>query len=148
MAQPHLSETWEQPWPVEKWRADSQARLDSGYSRPLIFSIDGVEVGYAEVYRAAQDEVACVYEAEPADLGIHIATGDLAFVGRGRASGFLGALTAALLEADPAVHRVIADPDVRNARMHAALRKHGYTHRGDVDVRPGRRIALYIVERP
>ncbi|GAA4396409.1 GNAT family N-acetyltransferase [Tsukamurella soli] len=147
MSRPHLLETWEQGWSVERWRDDAAARLAGDYSRPLIFGIDGVEVGYAEIYRVARDEVGKVYDVHPYDLGLHIATGEPDYVGRGRASAFIGALTDGLLAADPAAQRVVADPDVRNARMHGALRRNGFVNRGDVDVRPGRRIALFVAER-
>jgi RimJ/RimL family protein N-acetyltransferase len=140
-------ETWEQEWSEAKWRADSTHRLAGDYSRPLIVSLDGTEIGYVELYRPARDEIARLYPVDPYDMGIHIATADPALTGRGVMSGWLAELAQALFDADSRCRRVVLEPDARNSRIRRALTRHGWTDAGEFDVRPDRRIALHILGR-
>ncbi|WP_068056915.1 GNAT family N-acetyltransferase [Nocardia xishanensis] len=152
MSRPHLLETWEQAWPAERRRADWQAQLAGTYSRPYILGFDfsAIErpelghrdVAYIELYRPAKDEIARFYEAEPHDMGIHIATADLNVVGRGVMSTWLGHLPTAIFAADPLCRRIMGDPDHRNVSLHRAIHKTGWQDLGVFDVRPGRRITL------
>ena len=77
MNRPHLAESWEYPWPPERWRRYLRAQLDSGFSRPFVASLDGVDRGYLELYRAAKDSIAARYDYDPYDLGLHVAVADL-----------------------------------------------------------------------
>jgi RimJ/RimL family protein N-acetyltransferase len=165
MSLPHLVESWEQPWTREEWRADSEARLAGDYSRPCILGVDVsefdgfdpslgvdgaagmIEVAYVELYRAARDENATVYDAGPHDMGFHIATGPTEFLDRGIISAWMAQLADAIFAAEPRCDTIIVDPDHRNTRMRRALQKRGYTELGEFDVRPGRRIALHTMQR-
>ncbi|MCP2276996.1 GNAT family N-acetyltransferase [Nocardia amikacinitolerans] len=157
MALPHLLETWEQDWPANRRRLDFLAQLAGTYSRPCILSydfaaIDRPELGrrdiaYVEIYRAAKDENGRLYDADPLDMGFHIATADSNLIGRGVMSGWMDRLAAALFAAEPACRRLICDPDYRNAPMRKALLKNGWVELGEFDVRPDRRIALHIMPR-
>jgi RimJ/RimL family protein N-acetyltransferase len=166
MSLPHLVESWEQPWTREEWRADSAARLAGDYSRPCILGVDVskfdgfdpsslgiddaegmIEVAYVELYRAARDENATVYDAGPHDMGFHIATGPTEFLDRGIISAWMAQLADAIFAAEPRCDTIIVDPDHRNTRMRRALQKRGYTELGEFDVRPGRRIALHTMKR-
>jgi RimJ/RimL family protein N-acetyltransferase len=164
MSLPHLVDTWEQPWSAEQWRTDSAARLAGDYSRPCILSVDlsvfadnkgltgsdegMTEVAYVELYRAARDENATVYNAEPRDMGFHIATARTELLGRGVISTWMGLLADAIWSADPLCRSIIVDPDHRNTFMRRALVKKGWHELGEFDVRPDRRIALYSLIRP
>ncbi len=157
MQLPHLVETWEQPWSVEEWRADSIARLSSSYSLPFILTYDfaaigrpedGVQdIGYFELYRVAKDECALLYDADPHDIGFHIATASPALTGRGIVSEWMAVLARSIWSAEPRCRRIIGDPDFRNIRVRRALEKRGWRDLGEVDVRPDRRIALYVLPR-
>ncbi|WP_433661675.1 GNAT family N-acetyltransferase [Nocardia sp. CA-128927] len=157
MSRPHLVETWDQPWPTSRRRADISAQLAGTYSRPCILSFDFAsidqpelgrrEVGYAEFYRAAKDEIARFYHADPRDMGAHIATADLNAVGRGVMSRWLRNMATGIFTAEPECRRIMGDPDYRNVPIRRALEKIGWLHLGEFDVRPGRRIALYTLPR-
>lgn len=170
MSLPHLVESWEQPWTREEWRADSAARLAGDYSRPCILGVDVseldgfdatpargdltaaastaiIEVAYVELYRAARDENARVYDAAPCDMGFHIATGPTEFLDRGVISAAMAQLADAIFAAEMRCDTIIVDPDHRNTRMRRALQKRGFTELGEFDVRPGRRIALHTMRR-
>jgi len=151
MKQPHLVETWEQPWSVDEWRADSLDRLGDSYSRPCILSYefeDGRrDIGYVELYRVAQDENALLYDADPWDMGFHVATADLDLIGRGVMSQWMASLVAEIWRMEPQCRRIIVDPDYRNVRMRRAVEKKRFCNLGEYDVRPDRRIALYAIPR-
>lgn len=147
-ARPHLAQTWEQVWPAERWRTDAAYKLAGDYVRPVIFSYRGRPAGYLELYRVARDEIARLYDVHPHDLGFHVATADLDLLGRGLISGFLREVTDGMFDADPACVRSALEPSADNAPMRRAATKHGWRLIGEYDVRPDRRIALHILDRP
>jgi len=142
MNRQHLVETWEQDWPVDRWHTDMSARVAGDYSVPCIVGYDGRDVGYAELYWVAQDEVGALYECRSHDTGLHIAIGESDLLGKGIFSRFMHALADALSAADPECDLVLADPDHRNAPMRRALAKAGFTESFVAEVRPGRTIAM------
>lgn len=147
-ARPHLAQTWEQVWPVDRWRTDTAYKLAGDYVRPVIFSYRGRPVGYLELYRVARDEIARLYDAHPHDLGFHVATADPDLLGRGVISGFLRDLADGLFAADPDCARITLEPAAENGPIRRALTKHGWTDLGEYDIRPDRRIALHMLPRP
>lgn len=147
MNRPHLVETWEQPWPEERWKALWRAQLKTTYSVPVIASYQGAEACYLEIYRPHRDEIAGCYSSLPHDLGIHIAVGDPALTGRGIFSALMGRLAEALLDADPHSEAVLIEPDYRNHRIHSAARKLGWHDCGERQQRPNRRVRLFVRPR-
>ena len=110
MSAPHVAPYWQQAWPEERWHDHLRRMFEDTYERPYIVSIDGREFGYVELYRAARDVVADHYEAEPHDIGLHGAIGDLDYVGKNVAFRFWLAIVPAIFEADPQCRRVVTDP--------------------------------------
>ncbi|MEU4312569.1 GNAT family N-acetyltransferase [Nocardia sp. NPDC024068] len=157
MARPHLVDTWEQDWPVERWHRHLTAQLTGTYSLPCVLSLDfaGVDrpelgvrdVAYVELYRPAKDEIARLYDAGPTDIGFHIATADPELTGKGVISRWIGLLGEAVWDQDPDCRRLLCEPDHRNPRMRRALVKNGWTELGEFDIRPTRRIALHVLPR-
>ncbi len=146
-SRPHLLETWEQPWSAAKWREDSSYRLAGHYSLPCILSVDGVEAGYVEIYRAARDEIARIYDSHPHDTGFHIATASTEHLGRGVISEWIRLLPFAVFAADPACRRMMAEPAADNPPIHRVLTRLEWVAMGEFDIRPDRRIALYRFDR-
>ncbi|GAB4583134.1 GNAT family N-acetyltransferase [Nocardia sp. IFM 10818] len=157
MRRPHLLETWEQDWPVERRHADCAAQLAGTFSRPCLLGYDFAALGdpetgrrdvaYVELYRPAKDEIATLYRADPRDMGFHIATADTRLLGRGVMSAWMRQLVERLFETEPECRRVMCEPDYRNTPMRKALEKNGWQHLGDFDIRPDRRISLYTLLR-
>ncbi|MEV0003708.1 GNAT family N-acetyltransferase [Micromonospora sp. NPDC050980] len=85
----------------------------------------------AERYDPARVELAGLYDAEPGDVGMHFlcAPTDTPAHGFGRA-----VITTVLtwLFADPATHRVVVEPDVRNTAVHALNAAVGFTVVGEI----------------
>lgn len=157
MARPHLVQTWEQDWPLDRRRAHLAAQLAGSYSLPCILGFDFAaldrpelgrrEVAYVELYRAAKDEIGGLYHADARDMAFHIATADLNLIGKGLMSTWIGHLANGIRSAEPECRRLMCDPDYRNAPMRKALEKNGWQLVGEFDVRPDRRIALYTLPR-
>lgn len=147
-ARPHLMATWDQAWPAERRRADLAYKLAGDYVRPVIFSYRGREAGYLELYRVARDEIARLYDVHPHDLGFHVATADTELLGRGLVSQFLLDVSLGMLAADPECRRITLEPAAENGPIRRALTKRGWIDVGEFDVRPDRRIALHILDRP
>jgi RimJ/RimL family protein N-acetyltransferase len=147
MNRPHLAETWEYAWPVSRWRRYLRAQLDGSYSRPLLGSLRGKDHGYIEIYRAAKDSIACRYDADPYDLGLHAAIADPAIVNRGLGPLLLPRIVASVFDREPRCRRIMFDPDHRNTGARRLCEFAGCAFLGEHDM-ANRRMALYALPRP
>ncbi|MEB3024173.1 GNAT family N-acetyltransferase [[Mycobacterium] crassicus] len=109
---PHLANTWHYAYPADQWRRHLGVQYEGGYSRPYVISIDDRPMAYMELFRAAQDEVANVYDADPYDVGLHIAFGELDVLQRGHGIILFQALVDSVFEIEPQCRRVIGDTHV------------------------------------
>lgn len=78
-----------------------------------------------ERYDPAHVELAGLYEPEPGDIGMHFLTAPAG----APLHGFTLAVITAVMEflfADPAVRRVVVEPDVRNSAVHALNKAVGF----------------------
>ncbi|WP_238412915.1 GNAT family N-acetyltransferase [Saccharothrix deserti] len=132
MQAPHVAAFWHQAWPRDRWEEELRRQLSGVHSLPVLVDQGHDPVIYLEVYRAARDVVAEVYQARPHDLGLHVAVGDLGMTDRGLVRGLLPVLTAALFDADPRCTRVLLEPDVRNRRAIASFTAGGFEPVGEV----------------
>ena len=146
MSRPHLAEAWESVWPAPRWQRYLRAQLDSDYSRPFIATLDGVDRGYVEIYRAAKDSIAQRYEYDPYDLGLHVAVADLDYMQQGHVSYLLPYLVGGMFDLDPQCRRVMFDPDHRNKIARRFCEAGGCAFLGEHDM-SNRRMALYGLTR-
>jgi lysine N-acyltransferase len=146
MNRAHLAESWEYDWPAARWRRYLNAQLESGYSRPFIASLDGIDRGYVELYRAAKDSIATRYEYDIYDLGLHVAVADLEYMKRGHVRYLLPHLLASMFNLDPRCRRVMFDPDHRNVLARKFCENGGCVFLGEHDM-SNRRMALYALPR-
>ncbi|MFJ7157123.1 GNAT family N-acetyltransferase [Streptomyces sp. NPDC101118] len=146
MAAPHVAAFWHQAWPRPRWHEEIAGHLAGDAVLPLLVALDGRPFAYAEVYRVARDRLAGHYPHLPHDLGVHLAIGDPDRTGRGRGRALLRALAEALLAADPACTRVVAEPDVTNAPSLRAFEAAGFRPAGKV-VLPDKTAALLVHPR-
>ncbi|MEU4443016.1 GNAT family N-acetyltransferase [Actinosynnema sp. NPDC050801] len=132
MQAPHVVAFWHQAWPRERWEEELRRQLSGTHSLPVLVGPGEDPVIYLEVYRAARDVVAEVYQARPHDLGLHVAVGELSMTDQGLVRKLLPVLTAALFDADPRCTRVLLEPDVRNRRAIASFTAGGFAPVGEV----------------
>ncbi len=142
----HLAESWEYAWPAARWHRYLRAQLESSFSRPFMASLDGVDRGYIELYRAAKDSIAPRYEHNPYDLGLHVAVADLDYIERGHVTYLLPHLLVSIFNLDPRCRRIMFDPDHRNVLARKFCERGGCTFLGEHDM-SNRRMALYVLPR-
>jgi RimJ/RimL family protein N-acetyltransferase len=146
MNRPHLAETWRYDRPASEWYRHLSIQLDGTFSRPLICSLEGKDIGYIELYRAAKDYIATRYEAEPYDLGLHAALADLTMIYKGHAQYVLPQLVASAFNLEPQCNRMMFDTEHVNAMGRQFCERVGCVFLGEHDM-PNRRIALYVLPR-
>jgi lysine N-acyltransferase len=143
---PHLIRAWQSAFPPEKWHGYLRAQLAGSYSRPLIASFDGQEMIYAEVFRAAKDQIATRYRADPYDLGVHGAIADLAQMNMGHAQHLAPLSAATFFDEEPQCRRMMYETDHLNVKVRRLCERIGCGFLGEHDM-PNRRIALYVLPR-
>jgi len=105
-----------------RYRKD-QAR---GHDRRLALRQDtGEAVCLIELYDPQQDELARHYPVSPGDRGLHLLLGPPNAARAGQTHLVISDICAAVF-ADPAVHRLVCEPDLRNQRVIARLLQAGF----------------------
>jgi len=115
MNQPHLANTWNYAYPADQWRRHMEVQYEGSYSRPYVISIDGRPMAYMELFRVAQDDLATLYDADPYDVGLHIAFGELDTLKRGHGVPLFRGLVDSVLEIEPQCRRIIGDTNADKA---------------------------------
>lgn len=134
MHQAHVARFWKQAWSREAWRAELKRQLNGDHMRPCLVSLHDAPLAYLEVYRVVRDRLAGHYLHRAHDLGLHVAIGDRARTGCGLGRTLLRAFAVALLEADPACARIVAEPDRRNVASLRAFAAAGFQRVGPLSL--------------
>ena len=134
MSQPHIQRWWHQDWSVERWAQEIERQAEGEYSAPCVAAVDAEDFGYVELYRARHDRLAEYYTSDEHDWGVHLAIGDVTRVGRGLGRQLLRALADALVRADPACQRVVAEPDIENTPSVRAFVAAGFVPQGELQL--------------
>ncbi|QGN48393.1 GNAT family N-acetyltransferase [Micromonospora sp. WMMC415] len=106
---------------------------------------DGRPAALFQTYEPAADPVGEVYDVRPGDHGVHLLIGPPAHPEPGFTGHLLGVLVAFVF-ADPAHRRIVAEPDARNDRAVARLRRSGFVAGPLVDL-PDKRARLMFLDR-
>lgn len=146
MAQPHIEEFWQQSWSPDRWAKEIATQRAGGHSLPCLVFQGGTALAYLEVYRARRDRISALYPTGEHDLGVHVAIGEASSTGRGVGRSLLHAIAEGLFAADPACHRVVAEPDVRNIASLRAFAAAGFRHCGELTL-PEKTAALLVRPR-
>ncbi len=141
MNDPEVARYWELDGPPERTAEHVRAQLDSAHSRPLLARLSGRPIGYWELYQAAQDPLAAHYQAEPADLGVHLLIGEPDCRGIGLGGLLLRVLADAAQRQRP--RRLVAEPDERNLASVRAFAAAGFEPAGTLQL-PGKRATLML----
>ncbi|MEU8689743.1 GNAT family N-acetyltransferase [Streptomyces sp. NPDC048665] len=106
---------------------------------------DGEPVFLMETYDPAHRELAGLYEARPGDIGMHFLTPPADTPVHGFTRAVITAVVARLFE-DPAVARVVVEPDVRNTAVHALNEAVGFVPEREIE-KPEKRALLSFCTR-
>jgi lysine N-acyltransferase len=145
MNEPHVDLFWEQAWTPREWSGAIATQLAGDYSRPFLVSYEGGPFAYVELYRTPRDVVGLHYDADPYDLGIHLAIGDRERTGRGLGRAMVRAIADGVAVADPRCRRVLADPDERHVMARRMFVGAGFRLMGVSDL-GHKRAALHVYE--
>lgn len=126
-------------------RAEYAAVARSPHHHAHLGLHDGEPTFLMELYDPAHDPVGAHLDGRPGDLGMHllVAPTDRPLHGFTRA---VMRHVVATCFADPAVQRVVVEPDVRNTAVRRLNREVGFVEHGVVDL-PGKRALLSTCRR-
>ncbi|MFF9812006.1 GNAT family N-acetyltransferase [Streptomyces sp. NPDC014006] len=111
-----------------------------------LLGLDGDEpVFLMERYDPAHRELAGLYQARPGDVGMHFLTPPADAPVHGFTRAVITAVMGHLFE-DPAVRRVVVEPDVRNTAVHALNAAVGFVPEREID-KPEKRALLSFCTR-
>ncbi|AYY14609.1 N-acetyltransferase [Actinobacteria bacterium YIM 96077] len=131
-------------WQLDRSLDEIRAYLTGlTHLQPWIVYADGRPFGYVETYRAVEDDLASYYAARPGDVGWHLLIGPEDVLGSGLARLLGHAFLAYLFTRGD---RVVCEPDVRNARMHAFCRRLGFEAMAEIGL-PDKRALLMSCSR-
>ncbi|GGX64476.1 GNAT family N-acetyltransferase [Streptomyces minutiscleroticus] len=106
---------------------------------------DGEPAFLVERYDPAHRELVGLYEPEPGDVGMHFLVAPTDRPVHGFTRAVIGAVMDFLFE-DPAVRRVVVEPDVRNKAVHALNEAVGFVPSHEID-KPEKRALLSFCTR-
>ncbi|MEV4346667.1 GNAT family N-acetyltransferase [Actinoplanes sp. NPDC049596] len=145
MREPHVEKFWEQAWPPGQWADTLAGQVEGDCTRPYFVSYEGEPLAYVEVYRTPRDVVGQVYDADPYDLGLHLAIGDRTRTGRGLGRAMVRAIAQGLGTADGRTKKVLADPDERHVMARRMFLGAGFQLLGIRDL-GHKRAALHVYD--
>jgi RimJ/RimL family protein N-acetyltransferase len=140
LRRPHVAPWWGKERDLDQTRAYLVRQGASAHLVPWVVYRDEEPFGYTETYRAAEDPLALAYPLAASDRGWHVLVGPPEHLGTGLPR-LLGRAVLAHLLADPAVDRVVCEPNQQNLRMIGFCRALGYEVIDVVDL-PDKRALL------
>jgi RimJ/RimL family protein N-acetyltransferase len=146
MHQPHVLPFWHLDVPLPELAGYLETVAGDDHLEPLIGCVDGMPVSYWEVYWAARDPLARHYPAGEHDQGVHLLVGPLELTGLGLGRRLLDAVVGWQLAREPRTRRIVAEPDIRNARMIHVFERCGFVCEAEVAL-PDKRAALMVRHR-
>ena len=143
----HVKPYWQLDLPLPAFRDRLAAKLADDHLTPYVGCLDHVPMSYWECYRAADDDVANHYDADPTDRGVHLLIGPEEYLGRGYAVPLLRAVVAMQFR-HSGTDRVIAEPDARNEAAIRVFERCGFEPRREFRFdEAGKDALLLICER-
>lgn len=145
MNRSHVVPFWDLARPLASIREYLLHNLADRHQIPYIGLADGVPMSYWEAYQAAADAVGEYYPAHPEDRGVHLLIGPPEYLGRGYSRPLLRAMVEFQFQY-PETEKVIAEPDVRNARMIHVFERCGFERQREIEL-PEKRATLMFCHR-
>ena len=130
---------------VDVERAYMEIAADEHHHALLGLDEDGVPAFLMEYYDPAHRELVGLYEPQPGDIGMHFLTPPTDKPVRGFTRAVITAVMAHLFE-DPAVRRVVVEPDVANKAVHALNEAVGFVPEREIQ-KPEKKALLSFCTR-
>ena len=126
-------------------RAYMEIAADEHHHALLGLGRDGEPAFLTEYYDPAHRELVGLYEPQPGDIGMHFLTPATDTPVHGFTRSVITAVMARLFE-DPAVRRVVVEPDVSNTAVHALNEAVGFVPEREIQ-KPEKRALLSFCTR-
>lgn len=110
MNMPHIIPQWQLDKSVKDLSVYFEKMLADDHHRLYLVGIDGVWVGYTEIYEGARDRLAGYYETDKDDLGWHLLLAESQAFGKGFLRSIIRMLTFFIFEHSNA-QKVVGEPD-------------------------------------
>lgn len=126
MHEDHVIPYWNLNFTKEKFAVHLKKALADTHQTLYLGCLDSIPMSYWESYWVKGDIIEDYYESEEGDQGIHLLIGDPDYLGKGLALPFLRAMVKFQLLTST-TNKVMAEPDIRNAKMIHLFEKCGFT---------------------
>lgn len=143
--EPHVIPYWNLNISEARYREHLGNFLADTHQSLYIGLLDGEPMSYFESYWAKPDIIGRYYEAAPADQGIHLLIGPPEYVGKGLAAPLLQAMMRFQYQ-HAETEKLVAEPDIRNAKMIHIFHKCGFRFQKEVEL-PDKTGALMFAYR-
>lgn len=144
--QPRVSFFWELALPKEELKAYLSKTINDPHMVPTFVELDGVAVGYFEMYWAREDRLGPYYESEPFDRGLHFLIGEPSVLGFANTDSIMRSALHFLFLDDPRTRRVMAEPRHDNKKVLKYAESSGWVKLKEFDF-PHKRAALLECKR-
>lgn len=141
----HVIEQWQLNKPIEALREHFAQALADDHHRLCLVNVNGVDIGYTEIYHAPRDRLAQFYPADEHDWGWHLLIGEPQLVGQGYAEAIIRVTTQLIFAATPA-QKVVGEPDHRVKPYAVLAERLHYEPQGLVEM-PEKTAMLYYCWR-
>lgn len=143
----YIDEFWEMKQSKEELGAYILGLTKSYYQSPMIFEVDGISVGYFEVYWAFDDRIAPYCSPEVHDCGIHLLIGNESYLKTRYVLDSINLVSEYIFQKDEKTKRIWAEPRHDNTKIiRISQRLPGWTFIKEFDF-PHKRSALLVNER-
>lgn len=143
--EPHVVPYWNLNIPEAQYREHLEKFLADTHQSLYIGLLDGEPMSYFESYWAQPDIIGRYYEAAAADQGIHLLIGPPEYIGKGLAAPLLQAMMRFQYQ-HAETEKLVAEPDIRNAKMIHIFHKCGFRFHKEVEL-PDKTGALMFAYR-
>ncbi|MCJ8167725.1 GNAT family N-acetyltransferase [Atopomonas sediminilitoris] len=141
----HVIEQWQLNHSLEALQQHFTAALADPHHRLCMVSVNGLEIGYMELYHAATDRLGQFYPADGNDWGWHLLIGEAGKVGQGYAEAIIRVATQLLFAATNA-SKVVGEPDHRVKPYAVLAERLCYEPQGLIEM-PEKTAMLYFCPR-
>ncbi|WP_318153748.1 GNAT family N-acetyltransferase [Paenibacillus vietnamensis] len=143
--EPHVVPFWQLNLPLDAYRSHLERFLADTHHTLCMGELDGVPMSYFESYWSESDIIGRYYDVEEGDQGVHLLIGPPEYLGQGYAQPLLMALMRVQFLHEE-TRRIVAEPDIRNAKMRHIFEKCGFRFQREVHL-PDKTAALMLCER-
>lgn len=144
--QPRVAFFWELAQPQAELATYLQKIHADPHMIPTFVELDGVPVGYFEMYWTLEDRLGPYYDADPFDRGFHFLIGEKEALGFARTDAIVKSALHFLFLDDPRTQRVMAEPRHDNQKVLRYAESSGWTKLKEFDF-PHKRAALLECRR-